>query len=683
MMAKVVTRYPRRVKVVENIFIPMSDGTRLAAKLWLPADAETDPVPAIIEYVPYRKREGTRVGDHARHAYFAGHGYACLRLDIRGSGDSDGIITDEYTKQEQRDGVEAIAWIAAQNWCDGGVAMIGLSWGGFNGLQIAALQPPELKTIITIGSTDDRYATDVHWVGGCLSKDNFDWSSTMMANNDLPPDPEIVGKHWRAMWQERLEHNEPWILTWMKHQRRDAYWQQGSVCEDFSKITIPVYAVNGWADNYAESIPRLLEGLSGPRKGLIGPWAHSFPNIVTVGEPVGWLQEALRWFDHWMKDKDTGIMDEPMYRVWMQESQKPQTCYTQRPGRWVAEESWPSPRIDWRKLRLNAEGTPSNAKPGELGGRKRPLRKLTLCSPLTVGAAAGEIGRYGGDADWSTDQREDDGGSLVFVSAPLKDRTEILGAPQLRLQFSSDKELALVSVRLNDVAPDGASQRVTVGLLNLTHRDSHEKPTPLKPGKVYEAVVDLDDIAHAFRKGHRIAVSISTTYWPIAWPSPEAATLTILSGESYLDLPVRPLRRQDAKLPPFGPAEKAPSTPYIDHPLESKTRRRVTRDLLSGKMQVDFPRWTYKKEFTDIGMTVTSEGNAIYTITDGDPLSAKVTTDNYVELARKDTTIRHHSWGNMTCSKTHFIIEMHLEAHEKGKLVFERSWKKRIKRDLV
>jgi hypothetical protein len=682
-MAKIVKGFPRKVRVVENIFIPMSDGIRLAAKLWLPEDAEQKPVPAIIEYVPYRKRDGTRGHDQGKHMYLAGHGYACLRLDIRGSGDSEGLISDEYSRQEQLDGVEAIAWVAAQGWCDGGVGMIGISWGGFNGLQIAALQPPALKTIITVGSTDDRYATDVHWVGGCLSKDNFDWSSTMMANNDLPPDPEIVGENWRAMWEQRLKHNEPWILTWLKHQRRDAYWQQGSVCEDFAKIKIPVYAVNGWADNYSEAIPRLLAGLDVPRKGLIGPWAHSYPNEVTVGEPMGWLKDALRWFDQWRKGIDTGIMDEPMYRVWMQESQPPQTCYTERPGRWVAEDSWPSPRIDWQKLRLNAVGDKKSARPGELGGGKRPSRKLSIASPLWVGAAAGEVGRYGGDAEWATDQREDDGGSLVFTSAPLRARTEILGAPQLHLRFSSDQELALVSVRLNDVAPDGSSQRVTVGLLNLTHRDSHEEPTALKPGKVYDTVVDLDDIAHAFKKGHRIAVSISTTYWPIAWPSPEPATLTIITGDSHLALPVRPPRRQDAKLPAFGPAEKAPETPVIHHPKEATTRRRVTRDLLTGQMQVDFPRWTYKKEFADIGVTVESEGNAIYTITEGDPLSARITTDNWVLMTRKDTEVKHHSWGSMTCNKTHFLIEMHLEAHEKGVLLFQRTWQKKIKRDLV
>ena len=230
---KIVTKFPRSVKTVENIFIPLKDGTQLAAKMWLPEDAEQKPVPTILEYIPYRKRDGTRTRDQGLHMYFAGHGYACVRLDIRGTGDSEGLIDDEYTVQEQLDGCEVIAWLAKQSWCDGQVAMIGISWGGFNGLQIAARQPPGLKTIITVGSTDDRYATDIHWVGGCLSKDNFDWSSTMFAHNDLPPDPEIVGEKWRDMWMERIKHNEPWIIRWLKHQRRDAYWKQGSVCEDF------------------------------------------------------------------------------------------------------------------------------------------------------------------------------------------------------------------------------------------------------------------------------------------------------------------------------------------------------------------------------------------------------------------------------------------------------------------
>lgn len=665
--------FPHEIEIVENIFVPMPDGTRLAAKLWRPKGA--GPVPAILEYLPYRKRESTRGRDQKMHAWLAGHGYACVRLDIRGTGDSEGLIDDEYTLQEQVDGCDAIAWIADQDWCDGQVAMYGISWGGFNGLQIAARQPPALKTIITVGSTDDRYATDVHYVGGCLSKDNFDWSATMFANNDLPPDPEIVGGNWRQMWRARMEHNRPWILDWLAHQRRDGYWQQGSVSEDFSKITIPVYAVSGWADNYSESVPRLLAGLSGPRLGLIGPWAHSFPHDVAVKPAIGWLQEVVRWCDHWMKGRDTGIMDEPMYRVWMQESVAPKTCYLDRPGRWVGEARWPSPRTEHRALYFNAGGS-LDPVPGAVA-------RVTINSPLWVGLGAGEVGRYGEDADWAGDQREDDGGSLVFVSDPLPERTEILGAPQLHLRFSSDKPLALVAVRLNDVMPDGRSARVTVGFLNLTHRDSHEHPTPLEPGHVYDAVVDLDDIAHAFPAGHRIAVSLSTTYWPICWPSPELATLTLHMGESWLDLPVRPENPADAALRAFDPPEMAAPTPMIDHPVARTHRRAIRRDLLSGEMTVDFPRWTYAHEMPDIGQTVTSDALARYVITDGDPLSARCETEANVVIRRKDTTTGHHSTGRLTADATHFRVEMQLRVTENGKTVFERRWDERIARDLV
>ena len=674
-MPKIETKFPRSVKTVENIFIPLKDETKLAAKMWLPEDSEQNPVPAILEYIPYRKRDGTRTRDQGMHMYFAGHGYACVRLDIRGTGDSEGLIDDEYTVQEQLDGYEAIAWLAKQSWCDGQVAMIGISWGGFNGLQIAARQPPALKTIITVGSTDDRYATDIHWVGGCLSKDNFDWSSTMFAHNDLPPDPEIVGKKWRAMWMERIGHNRPWIINWLKHQRRDAFWKQGSVCEDFSRIKIPVYAVSGWADNYSESVPRLLAALNGPRLGLIGPWAHSYPFDAAVQPSIGWLQEAIRWFDYWLKGKNTGIMEEPMYRVWMQDSVPPKTCYIERPGRWIGEPKWPSPRIIQEKHFLNFGNS--------LSTRKTAPRKSDICSPLWVGLGAGEVGRYGEEAEWAGDQREDDGGSLVFTSQPLSRPCEILGAPQVHLEISSDKPQALVCLRLNDVAPDGHSTRVTVGLLNLTHRDSHERATALKPGKTYKAVIDLDDIAHAFPKGHRIAVSISTVYWPIAWPSPELATLTITTGKSFLELPVRPKSGRDAKLRKFDPPVQAPETPVINHPVEVIHRRRVTRDLLSGLMTVDFPRWTHKKEMPDIGQTQTSEGFARYEITDGDPLSAKTLTDYRVEMVRKDTTIMHHSRGLLTCDAKYFIVEIELEIQENGVRIFERKWHERIKRDMV
>lgn len=669
-MAAEIQDLLEQVEIVEGLKIPLPDGTRLAAKLWRPKGAGRHP--AILEYLPYRYRDGTRTRDQSMHGWLAAQGYACLRVDIRGMGDSEGVLHDEYSEQELADGCDLIAWIADQGWCDGQVAMIGISWSGFNGLQIAARQPPALKTVITVGSTDDRYATDVHYIGGCLSKDNFDWSATMLAQNDLPPDPAIVGEAWRAMWRQRMEANEPWAHLWFRHQRRDAYWKHGSICEDFSAVKVPVYAVSGWADNYSESVPRLMAGLSGPRRGLIGPWAHSWPHDVTVEPAIGWLQEVARWCDHWLKGRDTGIMQEPLLRAWMQESVTPATCYTERPGRWVGEDHWPSPRIPGQTWPL-----------GGAGGFDGTPGLLWVKSPLWVGLTAGEVGRYGEDADWPADQRIDDAGSLVWLSEPLTDRLEILGAPRLRLRLAADKPLALASVRLNDVAPDGASTRVCLGMLNLTHRTSHEHPEPLEPGQFYDVEIELDDIGHAFPAGHRVAVSLSSTYWPIAWPSPELVTLTVDCAASALVLPVRAPRAEDDRLRPFDPPVKAPDTPQHHASVASDHPRRVAHDLLSGRMTVDFPRWTYAVTFHDIGQTVTSAGHVRHVLTDGDPLSAETQTEYQVTIARPDATLGHRSTGRLTCDATQFRLETELWVTENGEVIFHRAWDERIGRDHV
>ena len=209
-----VAAFPRPVERRDPVWIPLKDGTRLAARLWLPVDAAARPVPAILEYLPYRRRDFTAERDALTHPYVAGHGYACVRVDMRGSGDSDGVLTDEYLPLEQDDAVEVIAWLAAQPWCTGRVGMIGHSWGGFNALQVAARRPPALGAIITSCSTDDRYRDDIHYMGGCLLLDNLRWASTMFAHNSRPPDPAVVGARWREMWLERLRGSGLWIDTW-------------------------------------------------------------------------------------------------------------------------------------------------------------------------------------------------------------------------------------------------------------------------------------------------------------------------------------------------------------------------------------------------------------------------------------------------------------------------------------
>ena len=286
----------------------MSDGCRIAARIWLPAGAEAAPAPAILEYIPYRKRDFMRARDEPIHRYFAQNGYAAVRVDLRGSGDSDGVLLDEYTQQELDDALEIIAWIAAQPWCSGAVGMMGISWGGFNALQVAALDPPALKAIITLCSTDDRYADDAHYMGGCLLNENLQWGAILMTYCAYPPDPHIVGERWRAMWRERLDHLVPFPALWLQHQWRDGFWKHGSVCEDYGAIKCAVYAIGGWADGYSNAVPRLMHGLSCPRKGLIGPWAHRFPHNGVPGPRdrlppgggalVGPLAEGHRHRDH-------------------------------------------------------------------------------------------------------------------------------------------------------------------------------------------------------------------------------------------------------------------------------------------------------------------------------------------------------------------------------------------------
>ena len=672
----VVTEFPRKVREIEHVWIPTSDGVRLSARIWLPDGAEISPVPAILEYIPYRKRDGTRGWDDPRHAYWAGHGYAAIRLDIRGTGESEGLITDEYALQEQDDAVEAIAWIAAQPWCTGAVGMTGISWGGFNSLQVAARRPPALKAIITHCSTDDRYADDVHFMGGCLLLDNFFWGSAFHIISAKQPDPAIVGGGWRDEWMKRLENVEPAVAKiWMRHQRRDDYWKHGSVCEEYGDIKCAVYAVGGWNDGYSNAVPRMLEKLSCPRKGLVGPWGHKYPQDAIPAPSIGFLQEALRWWDHWLKDEETGIMDEPMYRVWLAEPAVPEASQAAVPGRWVTEPSWPSPNIVTRTLALNADGL----------AEKAAAETVVAHSSLqTVGYTAGvwcPYGLGGASPDLPIDQREDDARSLCCDDETLDEAVEILGAPVVRLKLAIDRPQGFVAVRLNDIHPDGTVQRVTFGLLNLSHRKSHEMPEPMKPGIFEDVTVKLNDAAHAFRPGHRIRVAVSTAYWPMVWPSPEPVALKVTTGASSLDLPVRPPRHEDADVPEFPPPEIAPHAEY--RMKEGVVGTRVLeRDLDSGVLTVrvveDGGEFRIVPVDVDGADGVTWEAR----IQENDPLSARVTYRYHSRRHRDDGyDVAMTSRITITATAESFFISADLDAHEGSRKVFARRWDEEIPRD--
>jgi putative CocE/NonD family hydrolase len=666
----------RPVRTIENLFIPLSDGTRLAARFWLPDDAERRPVPAILEYIPYRKRDGTRARDEPMHGYFAAQGYAAVRVDLRGSGDSDGFLDDEYLKQEQDDALEVIAWLAAQPWCSGAVGMMGKSWGGFNALQVAARRPPALKAIITVCSTDDRFADDVHYKGGCLLNDNLWWGSVMLAYQARPPDPALSGEDWRGQWLERISRMPFFPALWLAQQRRDAYWRHGSVACDFAAITCPVFAVGGWADAYTNAVFRLLDGLSVPRLGLVGPWAHLYPHDGIPGPAIGFLQEAVRWWDVWLKGRDSGIMAEPMLRVYLQDFSTPGLFAETAPGRWVGEAAWPSPRIRERIHAINAGG---------LADAPEPPGRCAIRSPQTTGAASGEWMGTGIPGEQPGDQRLDDGFSLVFDSDPLPERVEILGAPVVEVELAADVPVAQICLRLCDVAPDGAARRVSYQTFNLTHHDNPEAPAPLVPGEFYRLRIALDFCGHAFAAGHRIRLALSTAYWPMVWPAPQAATLTVITGTGRLILPERAPDPADAAIA-FAAPEQGPRAPKTAV-APGRSARSLGVDLLDRTMRFHalsdgvFGEGTVRLD--DVGITQSHRMQRDLAIAPDDPLSARACVTQTYVMERDGWRIRIDTVATMRATARDFLLDGRVEAFENDAEVASRSWTKVIKRDCV
>ncbi|MEX0886589.1 MAG: CocE/NonD family hydrolase [Phycisphaeraceae bacterium] len=672
---KTVRQFPHRVRVIDHVWIPMPDGVRLAARVWLPDNAERAPVPAILEYIPYRLRDFTAARDAVHHHYFAGHGYAAVRVDLRGSGNSEGLMHDEYLPLEQEDALAILDWLADQPWCDGRIGMMGISWGGFNALQVAARKPVQLKAIISVCSTDDRYTDDVHYMGGCLLGDNLSWASVMFSYNASPPDPQIVGDTWRDMWQQRLEHNHPWLDTWLRHQRRDDYWRHGSICEDYSAINCPVMLVGGWADGYSNAIFRMLEHLGVPRMGLIGPWSHKYPHQGVPGPAIGFLQEALRWWDHWLKERDTGITAEPMLRMWLQDSVPPTTAYAERPGRWIAEPAWPSPHIRHHTYGL----APGRLVAASAGGQPPPV---SIQSPLSVGLFAGKWCSYAAPPDLPHDQREEDGGALVFDSPPLTRALDVGGAPTVELELEANRRVALLAARLSDVAPDGRATRISYGLLNLTHRDGNAEPAPLMPNKRYRVRVQLNDMAQIFPAGHRLRLALSTSYWPLAWPPPSAVRLTVHTAASRFIIPVRPPRPEDHLLRPFGEPEGAPA-PARTRLHAPRLRWLVTRDLARDRSTLKVVKDEGVWRLEAIDLTLANATTEWYSSQDQRYESLVGRTVARKLFRRGSWHVRTRTRTTLRCTATHLLLSADLDAYEGTERVFARSWDHAIRRDMV
>ena len=543
-----------------HVWIEMEDGTRLAARLFLPDEL---PAPVVLEALPYRMDDLTAsyAGEYERLCEEGG--FAVCRLDIRGTGSSEGIALDEYHPQELADLCEVIAWLAEQEWCTGRVGMYGASWSGFNSLQLAAARPPALGAIVPIYASDDRYTDDSHYMGGVLKAiDLVDWELYMAAGNALPPVPAVYGDGWRDEWLRRVEGTDPWLLRWLENQADGPYWRHGSLRPGYERIGCPTMIVAGWADGYTNIALRAFEALRCPRRVIIGPWPHVSPADAIPGPNVDLVPELVRWFSRWLKDERNGIDEEPPLAIFARRSTRPGPELAEMRGEWRSEPTWPPERLRLETLRPEGHGIDPVAVAGDVG-----VAAWISCA---------------GKPPWGLpeDQREEDARSLVYDWGELDDELEILGHPRLRLTVTSRHPVAFVSVRLCDVFPDGASALVSRGVLNLTHRFGHDVPVPLDPGSPTTVEVELEATSWTFERGHRVRLAIAGADWPNTWPPPHGGALEVARPSVGLELPVlagQPVAPPPVFSPPPPGAGASPES-SADEPEQPPVVRRIERE---------------------------------------------------------------------------------------------------------
>ncbi len=651
--------------------IPMRDGIRLYAKAWHP---EGDgPFPAVINYDPYRSSDWRTMSRGNFFHFLAKHGYVVLHLGVRGTDGSEGIVTDEYPLQEQEDGYDAVEWVAAQSWCNGKVGMIGTSYAGFTAVQVAMHRPPHLKTIIPLYATDDRYTDDVHYEGGALCSlfDLAGWASMMVSMNALPP-AESIGEDYEAVWNEHLDGNEPYQLNWLKNQIDGPYWRPASLRPNFDSIECPVLIIGAWRDFYRNSALRMYEHLNVPKKLLMGPWGHVFPDWGYPGPSINYMPQMVRWFDHWLKDLDTGMIEEPSFTAFMRESSFTNPDFKGGLGYWSELEKWPLTNMSEKRFFLSAQTKLEEEIKGEGSD------DFTYHVAVGMGTPTWHINIAKGGKE---EQDFDENNSLFYTSDALNERLNIMGRPQLELTFSSTAPIVNLIVKLFDVAPDGSSDIITWGVLNLTHRNSHTEPKSLIPRDKVNLNIEFDATSWIFHPGHTIKISLASSDFPNIWPSPYSAINTVWWGEEYQSCLILPV------IPESNP-EEAPLFGEIEMPLDvykinyAPSKSKLFYDLENAKTTFQFSQ-SQEGSLPEDGIFLTFDENSSFTVSDKNPANALLQNEHDIQIRTKKSNSRAVTKAQLESDKDNFHVSYELVVTLDEKEKFKRNWSQSFKRNLV
>lgn len=657
------------IETIEHLPILMPDGVRLSARVWRPADRSTGPLPALVEYIPYRKGDLSRARDERCHSYFAAHGYVSLRIDMRGSGDSEGLMADMYMPDELSDIRHAIDWIAEQTWCDGSVGMFGTSWGGTAGLQ-ASLDPPKaLKAVIAVCATHDRFRDDIHYMGGLVQNDSIEWGAALPAILALPPTPEALGDNWRAEWQHRLDNLAFPLENWLREGSRNAYWKRGSVIDETDRIGCPILAVGGWSDRYSNSVMSLVDACPDKVWGIVGPWGHHYPDQGHPGPALGFQQTALEWWDRWLKPANSDAPDWPKLRVWLREYDPPRDVLEIRNGCWI-ESGPPSAETQRTDLHFSHDGGFSQSPPSRSAAWPVPF-------DLLHGQASGDTGYFGRYGGLPLPQDEDDIRALVFETEPLADDLVLFGETRIELGLEGDTGAGQICVRVNDVNPEGASSRVGFAVLNLALEDSLETANRTNGDEPRTVRLRLPTNAYRFKAGHRIRLAVGSSYWPTVWTPARRCETQVLFGR--LSLPI--LRRQPEPLRDSFPA---PTGNLVADDVDILAAPLLKRDRVTLPDGNAVTRWHQPETATlyhGIGTIFRSESRSETAVKPGMPESARTEITHRMQVARPDGTAEATSTVNVRCGPDALSIDAKLDVFWNEQVVARKHWTFRAPRN--